>query len=67
VAFLEVRNLSKSLPAGVRRVLKDVALDVDQGRSFHRRPMVSGKSTPSACSPASPSPTPAPSCSTASR
>jgi nitrate/nitrite transport system ATP-binding protein len=46
--FLEVRNLSKSFPspAGVRHVLKDVRLDVDQGEFVSIvGAMGSGKST----------------------
>ncbi|HEV8395666.1 MAG TPA: ABC transporter ATP-binding protein [Vicinamibacterales bacterium] len=48
MAFLEVRNLSKSFPspAGVRHVLKDVTLDVDQGEFVSIvGTMGSGKST----------------------
>ena len=48
MAFLEVRGLSKSFPspAGVRHVLKDVALDVDQGEFVSIvGTMGSGKST----------------------
>ncbi|HET9266643.1 MAG TPA: ABC transporter ATP-binding protein [Vicinamibacterales bacterium] len=48
MAFLEVRDLSKSFPspAGVRRVLRDVALDVDQGEFVSIvGAMGSGKST----------------------
>jgi nitrate/nitrite transport system ATP-binding protein len=48
MAFLEVRDLSKSFPspAGVRRVLKDVRLDVDQGEFVSIvGAMGSGKST----------------------
>jgi nitrate/nitrite transport system ATP-binding protein len=48
VAFLEVRGLSKSFPspAGVRHVLKDVHLDVDQGEFVSIvGAMGSGKST----------------------
>ena len=48
MAFLEVRGLSKSFPspAGVRHVLKDVALDVDQGEFVSIvGSMGSGKST----------------------
>jgi len=48
MAFLEVRNLSKSFPspAGVRHVLKGVTLDVDQGEFVSIvGTMGSGKST----------------------
>jgi nitrate/nitrite transport system ATP-binding protein len=48
MAFLEARNLSKSFPspAGVRPVLKDVQLDVDQGEFVSIvGAMGSGKST----------------------
>ena len=48
MAFLEVRDLSKSFPspAGVRHVLRDVALDVDQGEFVSIvGAMGSGKST----------------------
>jgi nitrate/nitrite transport system ATP-binding protein len=48
MAFLEVRNLSKSFPspAGVRHVLKDVRLDVEQGEFVSIvGAMGSGKST----------------------
>jgi len=48
MAFLEVRNLSKSFPspAGVRHVLRDVGLDVDQGEFVSIvGAMGSGKST----------------------
>ena len=48
MAFLEVRGLSKSFPspAGVRHVLKDVRLDVDQGEFVSLvGAMGSGKST----------------------
>src|SRR5262245_50881086 len=48
MAFLEVRSLSKSFPSssGVRRVLKDVSLDVEQGEFVSIvGAMGSGKST----------------------